>query len=988
MIVLMYQNCSPGFQSAQLESLSSASTGGSTPQIPVTCTLPDGTQVGIGSVISGFPTTSAAFPTTCGTKANRTCLSSGSFDGALPVFETCAQLCIHPTSNQPVAAGSDFVYFTRASGATQAECDAARVTASCQQSTGLFSPVIPAQRFASCLVQGQTCAYTSSAGTATPSGNMTGATVTGFAMSTATFPTLCGANVTRTCQSSGQWSGAVPVYTACAQNCVHPDNNQPVSSGTAYAYYTRSTGTTAECSAARVTSSCQQATGTFSPAVGATRFATCQIQDVPARVTHEMLVGTDARYNVFKQSCVGCHSASSSQGGLNLESATLSRDKAAVILSRMKRDNSSLAPMPPSGTLQDAFKIAVVEKWVSLGAPSDTVVPPTQPPVTPPPQPPTNVNLTCEPTKAIPMVAMKRLSKTQYINSLMSLINNGGYLMYADRVNVDFAVLGSLAPLVNTIPNDDGDKFSFSSIDQTTTADHFFSYVVVSSSVADQLSKNLNWLRANSNASCLGNVATNVQPGEACVRSFIQTFGSRALRKKIETAEETQLFALFTSSASAQEGFATLLQSLLMSPRFLNIVEVDGKVSPTDPKLLELNDYELAQRLSFHFLRSVPTVAMMDAASKGLYTQSDSSYRTEALKVLQVEVNPSSPNLMKDSYQSHQASLSTLQRNYHTFFREWLDVEKMPEITESGFIDQIDALYGKNRAYGNGNVSGPIQGALKEETYNFALRMTWVENKSFYDLMTDRSIKSNGQTRSFYMLPTPAVEYSYGHAEQNLTTHSGLLTRAVVTLKDGIGDDTHAFLRGAFIRREILCDTLPAPNPDSLPDRALSSGQTIEDSKRIQYTAKTAAAECMTCHTQINPLAFALDDYDSLSRYRGGSFEPVFRQVVGANGSVTNQHIKNVPVNAMATDLNIDKPTGESVNGGIQLSEMIGNSGKANMCFTRQVFRHTMGRFESSADACMLNEMYGTMRGTGGSIKKMILEMPYSKGFRMKRIGE
>lgn len=385
-IVLMYQNCSPGFKTSELASIGPAPSGTDepTPLPPITCTLAEGSQLPLGATVDGFATSSASFPTLCGVKATRTCLSSGNFDGPMPVFDTCAQLCLHPTTNQPVAAGSDFVYFTRASGATQAECDAARVTASCQQTTGLFSPAIPAQRFATCLVQGQTCAYTVSAGTATPSGNMTGATVTGFALATATFPTLCGANVTRTCQSTGQWSGAVPVYTACAQRCVHPDNNQPVDAGSAYAYYTRSTGTTAECTAARVTSSCQQATGVFSPAVAATRFATCQIQDVPARVTHEMLIGNDMRYNVFKQSCVGCHSAASAQGGLNLESATMSKAKATAILSSMKNANN---PMPPSGVLQDGFKIAVVEKWVSLGAPSDTPAPTPTPTPTPAPTP-------------------------------------------------------------------------------------------------------------------------------------------------------------------------------------------------------------------------------------------------------------------------------------------------------------------------------------------------------------------------------------------------------------------------------------------------------------------------------------------------------------------------------------------------------------------------------------------------------------------------
>ncbi len=109
---------------------------------------------------------------------------------------------------------------------------------------------------------------------------MTGATVTGFAMATATYPNLCGSTLTRTCQASGQWTGAVPVYTSCSQKCLHPDTNQAVDSGSPYIFFSRATGTTAECAAARVSSSCQAGTGLFSPVVAATRFPACQIQDV------------------------------------------------------------------------------------------------------------------------------------------------------------------------------------------------------------------------------------------------------------------------------------------------------------------------------------------------------------------------------------------------------------------------------------------------------------------------------------------------------------------------------------------------------------------------------------------------------------------------------------------------------------------------------------------------------------------------------------
>lgn len=279
--IASFQNCSGQFQIDQTSENLSDTLADDQPQVPVSCTLPNGAQLQVGQSVMGYPMMSVLYPMTCGSQVTRTCLSSGIFDGALPVHASCAQQCVHPDNNQAINAGSSYTYFTRANAATQAECDAARVVSTCSQNTGLFAPTPAATRYSSCLVQGQTCAYSQVAGTSVPTGNNTGSTVRGFAASSATYPMLCGSQVTRTCQATGQWTGAVPVYTACTQKCVHPDNGQPVDAESQFVYYTRASGTSAECTAARVTSTCQATTGLFSPAPTSTRFMSCQIVTTP-----------------------------------------------------------------------------------------------------------------------------------------------------------------------------------------------------------------------------------------------------------------------------------------------------------------------------------------------------------------------------------------------------------------------------------------------------------------------------------------------------------------------------------------------------------------------------------------------------------------------------------------------------------------------------------------------------------------------------------
>src|SRR5690606_3574250 len=66
--------------------------------------------------------------------------------------------CLHPDSGQAVSPGFAYYTFSASSGATQSACDAAKQTSYCDALTGTFIPALRTHK--SCLVAGQTCAYT------------------------------------------------------------------------------------------------------------------------------------------------------------------------------------------------------------------------------------------------------------------------------------------------------------------------------------------------------------------------------------------------------------------------------------------------------------------------------------------------------------------------------------------------------------------------------------------------------------------------------------------------------------------------------------------------------------------------------------------------------------------------------------------------------------------------------------------------------------
>lgn len=273
LLLACFNNCSGDFKAAEMNNESLSIVGAQY------CALPD-RNVPINTTVSGFQNSAAISPIVCGNQVTRTCLPSGGFDGPMPIYSSCAQKCVNPDNSQILDAGNSYTSYTRASGST-AECSAAQVISTCSATSGRLEPSPPVLRFSTCLVAGQTCAYASGPGYAVPTGNAAGSTVTGFQVQNATYPSMCGTTQTRTCQSGGSWSGSTPLFTSCVQRCVHPDSGQPVDANYQYSYFTRSTGSSAECDAARAVSTCQQGSGMFNPAVPSTRFASCSAIGTP-----------------------------------------------------------------------------------------------------------------------------------------------------------------------------------------------------------------------------------------------------------------------------------------------------------------------------------------------------------------------------------------------------------------------------------------------------------------------------------------------------------------------------------------------------------------------------------------------------------------------------------------------------------------------------------------------------------------------------------
>lgn len=620
----------------------------------------------------------------------------------------------------------------------------------------------------------------------------------------------------------------------------------------------------------------------------------------------------------------------------------------------------------------DRQKIVFALNHLDPNAAGPTVPDPVQPnppPVIPDPPPVANTSLTCTPGSDPGFTPGRRLSKLEYTNTLTDLLQDNSMLGRFDRVYGSYYLVGSLAPLMGSLPDDD-QRTQFSRLDKTQSLTLLEGQFIVAQAAAKEIAHTSKLNRY------AGSCAAVAAPTAACVNSFITSFGKRALRRPLKADEVVLYKNIYDQygSSSPKSGFEAVLEAFLMSPQFLMIIEVEGPVVAGKPHLLQLTDYEIASRLSYMLMQTMPTASLFAAADAKKLTTDPAAYEAEVNKIM-----APNPNNMAfgPSARSHPLMMSPMQRTYMDFYKEWLKIGATPRPEGSATMTAFMNVYGNNAFNWKNLDTDQDWAGVNSESNDFMFRLTFMENKKFSDLLTDDSAVLISQVASnYYQMGTVALDQ-----QVRLPNRAGILTRAPF-LTTGT-DSTSPILRGAFIRRNLLCDNLPSPDPDALPDRSLESPEMHPDiSTRDRYAAKTSGSSCIGCHSQINPLGFAFEDFDSLGRNRAALFEPVFK-MVGDKVTLLNQ----IPVNARVNSLNFTNGDGLSVNGGVQLSHALAESEKANTCFVRQIFRYTASRMESEGDNCMMQKMYSEMNTANKGISGLIRSIPFHPHFKIRNKG-
>jgi hypothetical protein len=446
----------------------------------------------------------------------------------------------------------------------------------------------------------------------------------------------------------------------------------------------------------------------------------------------------------------------------------------------------------------------------------------------------------------------------------------------------------------------------------------------------------------------------------ACLTSFLQKIGPLVLRRAFNDANHASDFATYTAMFTlngpdmtaknpAAPAYQDVITGLLNAPEFLYFLENDPSDRPVAsmPGVYELSAYELASRLSYHVWDTMPDASLMAAAADGSLLQPT---------VYQQQVD----RLFADP---------RAQQTLNQFFIDYFQTESVGGPRGTGglnyhFLADPNALASAQfQAFAGANLPGT---SLYADMVADALEMVnyySTHNGTLSDLLTSSlSFAQAGDVAKIYGLP--AWDGQSAPPSFPAGQRPGLFTRALFT---SAGIDTSPILKGVFLRRYVLCDTLGTPP-------ALANGQSVplttDETTRQATVALTSGGACSPCHTPwINPLGFATESFDGLGRYR------TEQTLYTSTGTVADM----LPVDTSATPRVMMGDSMTQTKNAADLMNLIVASGKPAACFARNYFRYTFGRFEDlTLDACTLEAMRKTVASGGqiGNLWKSVTQTP------------
>lgn len=415
---------------------------------------------------------------------------------------------------------------------------------------------------------------------------------------------------------------------------------------------------------------------------------------------------------------------------------------------------------------------------------------------------------------------------------------------------------------------------------------------------------------------------------DQAAREILERFASRAFRRPIAADQLERLLRIFQldveGGAKFDDAILHTLQAVLISPNFLFMLEPINDSDQPQP----VDDFALASRLSYFLWDTLPDRELRKtAADFKLHEHAELGQHT--LRMLKHE---------------------RLHEMCESFVGQWLGTR---ELGRSVKPDPV--LYPK--------MIDEVADAYREEPvrqFEYILR----ENRSLLELIDSDYAFMNEDLLRTYKIDRKTIKEDVNQNLKRLplpddSPRGGLVTMAGVLTVSSYPNRTSPVLRGKWLLETLLGDPPPAP-PPGVPPLSDKDEDKSGKSLRQRLEIHRQDATCAACHDRLDPLGFALENFDPIGRFRKDD-----------NG---------VPIDSEGA-----LPTGEKFAGSEGLKKLLMDRREQFMRqLTTKMLGYALGRGLVDSDYCVVDAISDDLAANNYQSHRLILGIVRSTPFRYR----
>src|SRR5215471_5040075 len=416
---------------------------------------------------------------------------------------------------------------------------------------------------------------------------------------------------------------------------------------------------------------------------------------------------------------------------------------------------------------------------------------------------------------------------------------------------------------------------------------------------------------------------------QICAEQVITRLATHAFRRPLAETDLADLLQYYRDGLAQggfEEGIRSAITGILASPYFLYRVEqVPAGVAPGQE--YRVDDLTLASKLSFFLWNTIPDDELLDAANRG-DLHKDDVLRREAARML------------KDSRAGSLAS---------NFVYHWLNMRRLND------VDPDRSIF----PYASGR--GDPRADYMTELTLFA-KSIFDENRSVVDFMTAKHTFVNERLALLYGIRDVKGD-RFQRVELKDSTRWGLLGKGAILMAAAYPNRTSPVLRGSFIL-EYIAGAPPTSPPKNVPPFPESdvSGPKPKTVREIMAKHRENPV-CFSCHGIMDPLGFALENFDTVGVWR------------------SKDRYAGTPIDSVA-----QLPDGTTVNGPDDLrNALMKHPEQFVQTFTERLLMYALGRTIDYRDMPAVRKIVREAKRDDWRFDSIVWQIVTSEPFRMRQ---